>query len=143
MGYVIGAIALVIGFFAWRFIRFWKAAYLEASADVDRRWEADKNLIEVAPWIGKTGLHEEDERELPRYLRREFGEVGADDGLKASDLTYLGIQTDDQGRAHFWSIKRSEREATYAYAYIDINEKGDVHGFGWGGRDPIHKHPVL
>jgi hypothetical protein len=143
MGYVLAAIALLLAYLAWRFVRFWKTAYVEASAEVDRRWEADKHLVEVASWFGKTGLSEEDERELPRYLRREFGEVGTDDGLKAADLTYLGIQTDDQGRAHFWSIPRSEGEEAYAYAYIDIDDEGHPLCYGWGGREPVHLRPAL
>nr|WP_315489980.1 hypothetical protein [uncultured Rhodoferax sp.] len=143
MGYVLATIALLIAYATWRLVRFWKAAYGVASAEVHQRWEADKNLVEVAPWFGKTGLSEEAERELPRYLRREFGEVGADDGLKAADLTYLGIQTDDQGRAHFWSIPKREGEDDYAYAYIDIDEKGYPLCYGWGGRDPVHLRPAL
>ena len=143
MAYVIGGLALVLAYFAWRIMRVFKGAYDEASAEVDRRWEADRNLVEEAPWIGMTGLSEEDERELPRYLRREFGEVGAEDGLRAADLIYLGVQTDSEGRAHFWRIPKREGEDAYAYAYIDINAEGYAQCYGWGGREPPSLQPAL
>lgn len=143
MVYVIGALALLIAYVVWRFLRIWKTAYAEASADVDRRWKADKNLVEVAPWFGRTGLSDEDERELSRYLRREFGEVGADDGLRAADLTYLGVQSDDRGAAHFWTIPKRDGEEDYAYAYIDIDERGNPLGYGWGDREPPQKQSAL
>ena len=37
--------------------------------------EREEAIREEAPWFGKTGLAEEQERELPRYLRREFGQL--------------------------------------------------------------------
>ncbi len=143
MGYVLATIAVLLAYAAWRFVRFWKTTYAVASAEVNQRWEADKNLVETAPWFGKTGLSEENERELTRYLRREFGEVGVDDGLKAADLTYLGIQTDDQGRAHFWRIPKREGDDAYDYAYIDIDDGGHSICYGWGGREPVHLQPAL
>jgi hypothetical protein len=143
MVYVLGALALLFTYLVWRVVRTVKGAYAEASAEVGRRWEADRNLVEVAPWFGRTGLPEHDERELPRYLRREFGEVGAVDGLKAADLIYLGIQTDADGRAHFWKIPKRDGEDAYAYAYIDIDAEGHAQCYGWGGRDPPSSQPAL
>ena len=143
MGYVLAAVGVLVAYGAWRFVRVAKTAHAQASAEVDRRWEIDRNLVQTAPWFGKTGLPEEDERELSRYLRREFGEVGTDDGLKASDLRYLGIQSDREGRAHFWSIPRGEGEDSYAFAYIDIDEQGHALSYGWGGREPPNKQPAL
>ena len=142
MTYILAAIALLGAYLAWRFVRFWRATYAEASAEVGRRWAAEENLVEEASWFGKTGLSDEDERELPRYLRREFGEVGVEDGLKAADLIDLGIQNDDQGRAHFWSIPKKGGE-TYAYACIDIDEDGHPLCYEWGGREPPNKEPAL
>jgi hypothetical protein len=139
LAYVLGFIALLLAFAAWKIRRAWRSV----SAEVDRRWEADRNLVEVAPWFGKTGLSDEDERELPRYLRREFGEVGAEDGLKAADLIYLGIQSDERGRAHFWTIPKREGDGEYSFAYIDIDENGTPLCYDWGGREPASKQPAL
>ena len=143
MAYVLTAVALLIAYVVWRFLRIWRAAYAEASAKVGRRWEADRYLVEIAPWFGRTGLSDEDERELPRYLRREFGEVGAEDGMKAADLRYLGVQTDDRGPAHFWAIPKKDGEEDYAYAYIDIDDDGHPLCYGWGDREPVRKQPAL
>lgn len=140
LGYLLIAVALVAVYLAWRLLSLWRTLS-QASAEVDRRWEAEEKLVEIAPWFGKTGLSEEDERELPRYLRREFGEVGAGDGgLKAADLIYLGVQNDGNGTAHFWRIPASEGEKIYAFAYIEVAESGESLCYGWGGREPPHKN---
>ncbi|HEY5995097.1 MAG TPA: hypothetical protein VIU46_10925, partial [Gallionellaceae bacterium] len=56
---------------------------LEVRGRMAKRSEGEK-VREVADWFGTTGLDEETERELPRYLRREFGESLFDEGaLKA------------------------------------------------------------
>ena len=106
----------------------------KAHTDVRRRWEADSKLMEEAPWFGQTGLGDSVERELPRYLRREFGEVGAEDGLKAADLTYLGAQTDEQGVTHVWAIP-SKTGSACTHAYIEVHATGAL-CFGWGEREP-------
>lgn len=139
MVYVLSLLALLAVYGVWRLLHFWKSVHAEASAEVARRWEADANLVEVAPWFGQTGLSEEDERELPRYLRREFGEVGAEDGLRAADLVYLGVQSDERGAAHFWVIPKREDGSDYAYAYIDIDDRGQTLCYGWGDREPPHR----
>ena len=95
----------------------------KAHADVKRRWEADSKLVEEAPWFGQTGLGDSVERELPRYLRRAFGEVGAEDGLKAADLSYLGVQTDEQGATHVWAIP-SKTGSACTHAYIEVHATG-------------------
>lgn len=139
MTYLVPIIALLFAYVVWRLIRGWKTIFAEATTEVRRRWEADANLVEVAPWFGTTGLSEDDERELPRYLRREFGEVGAEDGLKASDLRYLGVQTDERGAAHFWVIPKRDEVDDETYAYIDTDDKGNALGYGWGDRKPNQK----
>ena len=106
----------------------------KAHADVKRRWEADSKLVEEAPWFGQTGLGDSVERELPRYLRREFGEVGAEDGVKAADLSYLGVQTDEQGTTHVWAIP-SKTGGGDTQAYIEVHASGAL-CFGWGEREP-------
>ena len=101
----------------------------KAHTDVRRRWEADSKLVEEAPWFGQTGLGDSVERELPRYLRREFGEVGAEDGL-----SYLGVQTDEQGATHVWAIP-SKTGSACTHAYIEVHATGAL-CFGWGEREP-------
>ena len=91
-------------------------------------------IIEQADWIGCTGLGEEIERELPRYLRLEYGEsILDDDSLKAADLTYLGAfvvsETDLQEefseyttQVHCWIIPNEDE----LYAYAEIFQDGSV-----------------
>lgn len=105
-------------------------------ANYTRRRDAEERTHEVADWIGRTGLDEATERELPRYLRREFGESQGDpQGLKAGDLIYQGVHADAQGRAHFWRIpSRDGGEASFAY--VDISDAGEALCLGWGDRSP-------
>lgn len=71
----------------------YKNAVAEAMAVQDK----EQKVLEDAPWIGKTGLSGERERELPRYLRREFGQTIFDQGsLKAANLSYVG-RFDEKG----------------------------------------------
>lgn len=98
---------------------------------------AEENTIELADWFGRTGLDDATERELPRYLRREFGEFLDDpEGLKANDLQYLGVLSDERGRAHFWRISSRPSGAAPSHAYIAIDEQGQDLTYGWGDRDP-------
>ena len=120
MAYVLIAIALL-------FVGGIGVLRAKAHADVRRRWEADSKLVEEAPWFGQTGLGDNAERELPRYLRREFGEVGTEDG-------YLGVQTDEQGTTHVWAIP-SKTGGGSTQAYIEVRASGAL-CFGWGERAP-------
>lgn len=95
------------------------------------RRTAELEAIEVADWFGSTGLDDATERELPRYLRRELGEYLDDpNGLKASDLRYLGIQTDARGTAHFWAMPERRGEQCHAYAHLGSDH--EVLSLGWG-----------
>src|SRR3989344_1064334 len=58
--------------------------YKKAVEDRLALMKKEGEVREEAEWIGKTGLSEELERELPRYLRREFGQSLFDaDSIKA------------------------------------------------------------
>ena len=93
----------------------------------------EESVVEEAEWFGKTGLSDEDERELPKYLRREFGELLIDEGsLKARDLTYRGSFDERDARVHYWSIPTSDGEP--AYAYIEVSVSAIC--MGWGNREP-------
>lgn len=111
----------------------------EYQADMARlkaSYDAEETVIEVAPWIGKTGLPEEIERELPKYLRREFGELLLDEGsFRASDLEYVGVFPQTHGKTHFWKIPR-ENEPTFATVAV-----GNDGSFctGWGSEGPDHE----
>lgn len=140
MAYVLAAIGILVIYGAWRVTRFWRRVYAEASAEVDRRWKIDASLVEAAPWFGTTGLHEEEERELPRYLRRELGEVGHEGALRADELVYLGMLADSHGRAHFWRLPRRGGEEDDSYAYIEVDEQGHAQLYGWGDRSPSLGH---
>lgn len=92
----------------------------------------EEEVIEVAPWFGKTGLTTEIERELPRYLRREFGQSIFDtDSLKASELEYVGAFLEDVMTVHYWHISHGKGNS-YAYVIVDVN--GD--SLGWGDKKP-------
>lgn len=118
-----------------RALLHWLVKLAPAMSNYTRRRDAEEHAIEVADWIGRTGLDEGTERELPRYLRREFGEFLDDpEGLKANDLSYLGILTDARGRAHFWRIP--SRRGEVSFAYVDISDEGDALSLGWGDRSP-------
>lgn len=100
-----------------------------------RKRELEHEVLEVADWFGTTGLDDATERELPRYLRRELGEYLDDpDGLKASDLRYLGVLTDERGPARFWAMP--ERHGERSFAYADLDAEGAVASLGWGDRSP-------
>jgi len=105
--------------------------------EATRNQKAEDEMQEEAPWFGTTGLDEETEREVPRYLRLEYGEFILDeDSLKARDLTYLGrFQltakeleegdfASDTVAVHFWRYPASGSEP--AYAYVEEWDNGDT-----------------
>ena len=64
---IIGAFAIIVVIVAtWKFRSMLKKSYGEVAKEYA--------TLETADWFGTTGLDEETERELSRYLRREFGE---------------------------------------------------------------------
>jgi hypothetical protein len=92
--------------------------------------EREEQVIEEAAWIGKTGLPEEWERQLPQYLRREFGESLFDENsLKAADLEYVGAFPEREGSTHYWRVPYQGR--TDVFAYVEDFENG---AFGWGDK---------
>lgn len=97
------------------------------------RMERDNAVVEDASWFGRTGLDEGTERELPRYLRREFGEfLDEPNALKASDLTYLGTFNEEDGEVHYWELPYHDE---VAYAYV-VESPHQTH-MGWGNRVPL------
>jgi hypothetical protein len=126
----------VVGVVLFRFTRHVKQEVLAEHATYVARRAAEATTREEAPWFGTTGLDDETERELAHYLRREFGEFLEDPtGLKARDLEYLGVQTDERGAAHFWRIAKARPDGP-TYAYIDIDKDGLPLSYGWGDRAP-------
>jgi hypothetical protein len=112
--------------------------------DYSRLRAEEETTREEAPWFGATGLTDDEERELPRYLRREFGEFWqSPGGLQARELVYLGIQTDEEGKAHFWRIPRrlGDDDSERYFAYIDLDEFNRAVCYGWGGRTPPQQGP--
>jgi hypothetical protein len=104
---------------------------------VDARLEEMKKeeaVLEDAPWFGKTGLSEDQERELPRYLRREFGSLLSEPGsLRAQDLDYLGRFVQDTETVHYWRINHGSREPRFAYL---VTAPAGREVMGWGDRKP-------
>jgi hypothetical protein len=108
--------------------------YRAELARIEAAYAAERTVMEQAPWIGRTGLDESLERELPKYLRREFGESLLDDSsLKAKDLDYLGAFNEDGQQVHYWRIPTSDGEPTFAY--IEVASNGET-TTGWGDRQP-------
>jgi hypothetical protein len=90
----------------------------------------ERIAVEEADWIGRTGLAEDVERELPRYLRRERNETLFDeDALKAADLRYLGRAPEGGGTTHYWYVPQGREEV---YAFVDVAADGST-AMGWGG----------
>ena len=114
-----------------------------------RSMRAEENTVEQANWIGCTGLGEDVERELPRYLRLEFGEsILDDDSLKAADMIYLGIFaldkknleeqfSPDAHSVHVWQLPGYDEDDPY-YGYIEIWKDGTT-CFGMGDYLPQKK----
>jgi hypothetical protein len=125
---ITGLIWLALAWALWRLLwRLWIARRITRASQVE----------ESADWFGKTGLDEGTERELPRYLRREFGEAPDEEGsLRASDLHYLGVHRDaERGPAHFWRVARSQGGEPW-YAYVEVDQQGGATSLGWGDREP-------
>ena len=108
--------------------------YRQAVSEARARMDDDDAVREEADWFGTTGLSEEDEREIPRYLRREFGESLSEDpnALKAADLLYLGAFDEHDGRVRYWGIPSSSTKQVYAY----VIQQADSLMTGWGNREP-------
>lgn len=101
--------------------------------------ERDAQVIEQASWFGSTGLDDEVERELPRYLRREFGRLLDEAGaLKASNLSYLGVFVEGAETVRYWRIVHGSPEPKFAYVVLG---PGDRQFMGWGNRRPPHPAP--
>ncbi len=126
-------VAIIVGLWLLKFVI--RAAFhiAVARSPNTRERELEREVPEVADWFGTTGLDEATERELPRYLRRELGEYLDDpEGLKAADLKYLGVLTDERGSAHFWAIP--PRHGEQSFAYVEIDASGAAVSLGWGDR---------
>ncbi len=108
--------------------------YQAEMARLSASYAAEETLIEAADWIGTTSLDEDIERELPKYLRREFGERLLDEGsLKARDLVYRGAYSEEDALVHYWSVPSSDGEPVYAYVENDSSGGSCT---GWGNRKP-------
>lgn len=100
---------------------------------LDRSYRAEESVVEEADWFGTTGLSEEDERELPKYLRREFGELLLEEGsLQASNLKYIGAFEEHDALVHYWVVPSSDGEPCYAYIEVTPTQTCT----GWGNREP-------
>lgn len=94
----------------------------------------EESIREEASWFGKTGLPEDAESELPRHLRREFGQLLSQPGsLKAQDLVYLGEFVQGAETIRFWRINHGAPEPKFAYV---VSGPSDHQVTGWGDRVP-------
>jgi hypothetical protein len=108
--------------------------YKARMEQLEHSYNAEETVIEEARWFGTTGLPEDIERELPKYMRREAGELLLDKGsLKASDLTYIGVFEEPDATVHYWSVPSSDGSEP-SYAYVEVS--GGQTCTGWGGREP-------
>jgi hypothetical protein len=89
----------------------------------------DRWMPENAAWFGQTGLAPEIERELPKYLRREFGHFWfSESPLKASDLRYVGAFNEGDAKIHYWSVPWKTEEF-----YARVTMSPGRASMGWGG----------
>jgi len=94
----------------------------------------EESIREEASWFGNTGLAEDAERELPRYLRRELGHLLSQPGsLKAKDLVYLGAFTEGAETVRYWQINYGSPKPKFAYIVSGPNDRQFT---GWGNRTP-------
>jgi hypothetical protein len=108
--------------------------YKAQIAHLHASYAAEETVREDAPWFGTTGLPEDIERDLPKYLRREFGELLLDEGsLAAKDLTYVGRFSEEGSWVHYWRIPA--RDGEESYAYVEIEPDGTPYT-AWGDREP-------
>jgi hypothetical protein len=108
--------------------------YKKAVQERLARMKKEEEVREAAAWIGKTGLPEDLERELPRYLRRELGQSLFDEGsLKAADLQYVGAFAEGGRIIHFWRVPYQGRSDVYAYIEFGPGHHSIT---GWGDRQP-------
>ena len=119
-----------------QFVAYMESDEYKLAVETERkRIEAEHKIIEEAPWFGKTGLNEETERHLPRYLRLEFGESLFDpDSLKAADLTYLGAFPSETGDVtHYWHIPSQHNDV---YARVIVSPIHNSVTTDWGQEAP-------
>lgn len=126
-------VAIIVGLWLLKFLIRIAFHVAVARSPQTKKRALEHEVPEEADWFGTTGLDEATEREVPRYLRRELGEYLDDPGgLKAADLTYLGVLTDERGSAHFWAMPA--RHGEQSFAYVDLDPAGGAASLGWGDR---------
>lgn len=102
----------------------------EIESDIAR----EEAVVEAAPWFGRTGLPEETERELPKYVRRELGQsFYAEGSLKAGDLEYLGTYPWESHTVHYWKT-RMPGESEDSFATVLVHD--GVPNLDWGCPPP-------
>ncbi len=115
----------------------WEIRSLPGDEETRRRiaengllWEKDKATLEVAEWIGTTGLAEAVERSLPYYIRLERGlslyEAGA---VRASDLEYLGAFPEGEAVVHCWKLL-DPADNTLSFGVVHIDAHGESLSYG-------------
>ena len=126
---IIGAFAIIVVIVAtWKFRSMLKKSYGEVAKEYA--------TLETADWFGTTGLDEETERELSRYLRREFGErLSESDSLKAADLVYLGVFQENDHQVHYWRIPNKDAQTEPYFAHIIVSTDGST-CTSWGDKTP-------
>lgn len=126
---IIGAITVIVVIAAtWKFRSMLKKSYAEVAKEY--------TTLETADWFGTTGLDEETERELSRYLRREFGErLSESSSLKAADLVYLGVFQEGDTQVHYWRVPNKDTTNTPYFAHIIVSSDGSTYT-GWGDKSP-------
>lgn len=103
-----------------------EAAEAQRSKAREELYAREKRVVEEASWFGKTGLGPTVERELPRFVRHELGQVIFDkDSLKAEDLQFAGAFTEHGKHVYFWQFKMAG-SVRVRYAVIRVSHTGGV-----------------
>lgn len=97
-------------------------------------WEESERLEalmeETVPWMGKTGLPEEYERQLVRYIRLELGELLVEeDATRAENLEFLGRYTRLHKVCHLpeyhYIWKANNHENLYGLLIEEYDDQGE------------------
>ncbi len=106
-----------------------------------------EQYLEEAEWIGKTGLPEEVEREVPAYIRMEQGEYYIDEeSTHARELIYLGKFSPIDSEfakirpiTHIWHISNHHN----CYAVVDLDSSGSCSLSGFHESEELNNYTKI
>jgi hypothetical protein len=124
---------IILLFIVLCIIAFSSRARAEFQKHMDHYHNIVNAEIGTASWMKTTGLSNETEAELIRYLRRELGVASVTietdiPNLEASHLNYLGVFTEGNRRVHYWTViwDKYKEGDVYATVETDLSGKDEI-----------------